>query len=97
MENFTLLPSSRDVVSGMCTSNRSAFLPLDPAVGRPARVGAGRVGRMGRKRRVQPGQVYLWLHPHAGTTWKQPDAEGESQQAHIRSSLELLGPPAIGR
>lgn len=61
MENFTLLPSSRDVVSAMCTSNRSAFLPLNPAVVRKARVRAGRVGRMGRKRRVEAGQVYLRL------------------------------------
>lgn len=61
MENFTLLPSSRDVVSAMRTSNRSAFLPPNPAVVRKARVRAGPAGRMGRKRRVKPGQVYLRL------------------------------------
>jgi len=41
MENFTLLPSSRDMVSAMCTSSHSAFLPLNPAVVRKARVRVG--------------------------------------------------------
>lgn len=46
------------------------------------------MGEDGHKLKVQPGQVYLLLQASAEATRQQLDAEGQSQQAHVRSHGE---------